>query len=88
MTTEKQEYAEAWDLAGHEAHDQERVHAALNMGFEPFAVTNTLKKVEASAVQIPGQPQAGTMQQVTTIWFRRKHLVPVVDNVTALKDLS
>jgi hypothetical protein len=81
------EFGEAWDLAGHEATDQERVHAALSQGFEPFAVTNTLQKVEAQAVHVPGQPPVGSMFQVTTIWFRRKHLVEIQDNVTSLKDL-
>jgi len=72
---------ERWDLLATSMTDAAAIQTALEEGYEPFSVTNQMKKVETPAIATPGQPPAGGMTMDTVIWMKRKVLVPMLPPV-------
>lgn len=84
--TKKPETVERWDLKAVSMTEPAEIQESLEIGYEPFSVSNLMKKQETSLVSANSN---GGLVMETLVWLKRKVLVPVVtdtsDNVTQLK---
>jgi len=88
MAKKKQadQMVERWDLKAVSMTEPKEIQDSLETGYEPFSVSNLMKKQESSLVSAG---QNGGLVMETLVWLKRKVLVPVLtdasaDNVTPL----
>jgi malate/lactate dehydrogenase len=74
----QREYATRFDLVAHSTSAAQDIADALNQGFEPFGISNSMVQKPASKLSLAGETPKPDFQMDTVVWFKRGQQVPLM----------
>ncbi len=78
VKTEKRQYATIFDMVACNQNDMEKIQEALESGFEPFSVSQSMVQTKAPALALVENQAQPKFTMETIIWFKKSNLLPIM----------